>query len=183
MSKAKSPSQLYRYLLKCIRTLPKGSQSYYKNYVRQVSRPTKSASSFKIVQNVQWRIQDFRKGGGGAFFFFAFQQKGGGVILQKKNPQPTNHLSVFNSARILSKHTLRNSRERGGGLGVLPQKIFKKIGTKSRAILNTSDRHFVQYIFCNCTHATGGYITVHLRIMYNLIAVIKWLIFEKPGIL
>ena len=64
-----------------------------------------------------------------------------------------------------------------GGLGVLPQKNFKKIGTKS-----CNSKHFWLALCTIVTHATRGYITVHLWIMYNLIADIKRLIFEKPGI-
>ena len=38
-------------------------------------------------------------------------------------------------------------------------------------------------LYNSCTHATGGYITVYLWIMYNLIAGIKCLIeLKKPDI-
>ena len=68
------------------------------------------------------------------FFFFAFQQKmgeGGDNFAKKKNPT-TNHRSVFNSARTYQNIPLEIPGIGGGGdLGVLTQKIFKKIGTKS----------------------------------------------------
>lgn len=36
MSNVKTPVQLYKYLLRQVRLLPKNSQDYYNNYVRQV---------------------------------------------------------------------------------------------------------------------------------------------------
>ena len=53
------------------------------------------------------------------------------MILPQKQQQETHHRHVFNSASIYQNIiTLRNTRKRGG-LGVLPPKNFKKIGTKS----------------------------------------------------
>ena len=99
----------------------------------------------KLNHENQWRIQDIRKGGPAFFFFFFFcfsTEGGGGVILQKNNNNKQT-IGVFQQCKNLSKHTLRNIRDRGGGRGVLTLKNFKKIG-QNRTILNTSDRYFVQ---------------------------------------
>ncbi len=37
MTLPQTPVQLYRYLLRVVKKLPKDSQFYYKNYVRQAS--------------------------------------------------------------------------------------------------------------------------------------------------
>ena len=72
--------------------------------------------------------------GGPAFFFFFFfcfsAGKGGGDHFAKTK---TNHRSVLTVQEFIKTYMyiLRNIRERGGGLGVLPHKIFKKIGIKS----------------------------------------------------
>ena len=79
---------------------------------------------------------------------------------------------MFLTVQVFIKTYPYKYPEERGVWGVLPQKNCKKIGTKS---CNST-------LYNSCTHATRGYITVHLWIMYNLIAGIKWLVFEKPGI-
>ena len=51
---------------------------------------------------------------------------------KKKNQQEeTNYRRVFNSASIYQNTSLEIPGRGGGGSGGPPQKIFKKIGTKS----------------------------------------------------
>ena len=86
--------------------------------------------------------------GGPAFFFFLFfffllfNRKGGGGNFAPKQQQETNHRRVL-TVQVFIKHTLRNARKRGGVWGSSPRKILRKL-VQNRAILNTSDRHFVQ---------------------------------------
>ena len=117
----------------------------------------------------------FQKGGG-AFFLLFYGKEGGGVNFAKK--ATTNKpYQCFEPCKNLSKHTLRNTGEkRGGGSGGRPPEIFKENWFKIVQFLTL----LIGTLHNSCTHATGGYITVHLWFMYNLIAGIKWLIFEKP---
>ena len=103
-------------------------------------------------------------------------KKGGGVdnFAKKKKQQQTNHRSVFNSARTYQNIPLEIPGIRGGGMGVLPQKIFKKIGTKSYY-----SQHF-WYALCTIVvlmQQEGKLLPIY-EFMF-LIAGIKWLILKS----
>ena len=70
--------------------------------------------------------------GGPAFFFFSFQQeRGGGVnFAKKKRDNNKQTIGVFLTVQEFIK-TYPWKYPGEGGLGVLPQKNFKKITTKS----------------------------------------------------
>ena len=77
----------------------------------------------------------------------------------------TENVDALKRYESPEKHT---SRERGGGVGGLPQKILRKM-VQNRANLNNSHRHFVQNVY-SC-HISGH----HLEIMYNLVANIYYI--------